>query len=269
MKTHIKKILTIGVVGLASLFIYSCASGGAGAPAPQSVRVEPSASPVDKASMSTSRVAERPGLGTGWGEEKTSKISYSDFQRASTKPYGKVDAIYYNDADGVEAMAGNYRWGRKGLQKSANGLVEWGVKQGASTLKSYYRGGKRFIEGKDGRTYSLVIKNVCHSRLEAVVSVDGLDVINGRPASTKNKGYIVNPGKTLTIKGFRTSEDAVAAFKFSSVSDSYASEKYGDTRNVGVIGLALFTEKGVDPWKWSTREIKTRNEASPFAEAVR
>lgn len=210
--------------------------------------------------------AERPGLGTGWGEKKRSKVSYTSFTRASSKPYGKVETIYYNDKEGVDATAGYYRWGRKGLQKSDNGLVEWGIKQGVSTLRSYKRGGKRYVEGTAERNYAIVIKNVCHSRLEAVVSVDGLDVLNGRAASTINEGYIIEPGKTLTIKGFRTSAEAVAAFKFSSVSGSYSAEKYGETRNVGVIGLALFTEKGVDPWKWSTREIQQRESASPFAQ---
>ena len=38
--------------------------------------------------------------------------------------------------------------------------------------------------------------------------------------------------------------DAVAAFEFSGVGASYANLRHGDTRNVGVIGLAVFTERG-------------------------
>lgn len=123
--------------------------------------------------------------------------------------------------------------------------------------------------GRKGSTYSLVIKNLCHSRLEIVLSVDGLDVMDGRPASTKKRGYIIKPGKTLTVKGFRTSDDAVAAFKFSSVSESYSNKRHGATRNVGVIGMAVFTEKGVDPWKWSKPAVRQRHQANAFAERAR
>jgi len=156
-----------------------------------------------------------------------------------------------------------------GLQKAANGLVEWGVKQGWSYSENLYSNGKRFISGKKNRRYSIVIKNICHSKVEAVVSVDGLDVMSGQQASLKNHGYIISPGETLEIKGFRTSEKAVAAFKFSSVDNSYTNERHGSTRNVGVIGLAIFSQKGRDPWKWSTREVKNRQTASPFVEAAR
>jgi hypothetical protein len=98
-----------------------------------------------------------------------------------------------------------------------------------------------------------------------VVSVDGLDVLDGKPASTKRPGYVIAPGATVEIKGFRTSYEAVAAFKFSSVSQSYANTRHGDTRNVGVIGLAAYLEKGTDPWKWMPKEIEQRDTARPFA----
>ena len=77
----------------------------------------------------------------------------------------------------------------------------------------------------------------------------------------------IAPGATVEIKGFRTSYDAVAAFKFSSVSQSYAQTRHGDTRNVGVIGLAAYLEKGTDPWTWMPEEIDQRNTANPFATA--
>ena len=260
-----KKIITLGLGLIASTIFYSCASAPNVSYSPVSApSLSSPSSEGGSLDYAKSQKAKRPGLGTGWGYAKSSKVKTSYFNR-SNKPYGEVETIYYNDEEGLDAMIGKYRYGKKGLQQSSNGLVEWGVKQGLGTLKSYYRGGKRFVEGGNGRTYSIVVKNICHARIEAVVSVDGLDVMNGRGASTKNRGYVINPGKIVEIKGFRTSEDAVAAFKFSSVASSYSAEKYDTTRNVGVIGLAVFPEEGVDPWKWSTREIKDRTDASPFA----
>ena len=119
---------------------------------------------------------------------------------------------------------------------------------------------------KDG-TYSIYVKNRSKSALEIVASVDGLDVMDGKTASFSKRGYIVNAGETLTIDGFRTSYSSVASFKFSSVSNSYANMRHGDTRNVGVIGLAVFTYKGVDPWTWMPDEVKQRGNARAFADA--
>ncbi|WP_442854580.1 hypothetical protein [Burkholderia sp. A9] len=66
------------------------------------------------------------------------------------------------------------------------------------------------------------------------------------------------PGRTLTIEGFRENRDEVAAFRFASAPDSYvANSKYGDTANVGVIGVALFAQK-------DSGEDALRRNANPF-----
>ena len=208
----------------------------------------------------------RPGLGTGWGNQVSSNIGYSSFIRTSSKPAG-VSSIYYNDKEGVTATAGTWKYSGRGMQKAAGGLVEWGVKGSWGTLKNYNSSGRRYVVGRKGSNYSLVVKNLSHSALVVVLSVDGLDVIDGKPASYKKPGYIIQPGKTLAVKGFRTSQSAVAAFKFSTVSGSYSNLRHSKTRNVGVIGMAVFTQRGVDPWKWSRPAVEHRLGASPFAEA--
>lgn len=210
-----------------------------------------------------SRPISRPGLGTGWGAEIPSKINHTNFTRSSTKPHG-ISTIYYNDKEGIKAMTRAWCHTGSGMQRAAGGLVEWGIKGSWGYLNNFQSNGRRYIVGHQNRTYTIVIKNLCHSRLELVLSVDGLDVIDGRTASTRKRGYILQPGKTLTIKGFRTSESTVAAFKFSSVSSSYSNQRHGTTRNVGVIGIAVFTEKGTSPWKWSCQAVQQRHNASPF-----
>lgn len=208
----------------------------------------------------------RPGLGTGWGNEVSSQISYTSFTRKSSKPAGNA-SLYYNDKEGVNAMANRWKRLGSGMQPAANGLVEWGVTGSWGSLKNYQDDGRRYVVGRKDSNYAIVVKNICQSRLEIVLSVDGLDVMDGKPASYRKTGYILNPGKTLTVKGFRTSESAVAAFKFSTVDNSYSNQRHAKTRNVGVIGMAVFTEKGIDPWKWSHLNVKQRHTASPFAEA--
>lgn len=208
----------------------------------------------------------RPGLGTAWGEEVESSIRYTNFRRAEGRPAG-IEMIYYNDKEGVAAMAGGNHHAGAGMQLAAGGLVSWGVETGWGMAENINSGGRRYIVGRKNATYTLRITNRCASALEVVLSVDGLDVMDGKPASIKKRGYIIQAGKTLEIEGFRTSEDAVAAFRFSSVAGSYANLRHGKTRNVGVIGMAVYTQQGVDPWRWGRGEIKQREGARAFAEA--
>jgi hypothetical protein len=95
-----------------------------------------------------------------------------------------------------------------------------------------------------------------------VLSVDALDVIDGRPAPFRKRGYILNRRQKLVVEGFRQSTEAVAAFRFGPVRESYAPEKYHNTRNVGVIGIALFNEVGSDPW--TDEEVRRRLKANPI-----
>lgn len=267
----LKSILPLGAL-LAAFIISSCAPPPMSPAAASNIvtgglRSGDSAVTRESIDSILNSPAERPGLATGWGAERNSEMSYTSFVRASSKPVG-TDAIFYNNSDGIQAMA---RAPEKvgPMQTAAGSLVEWGIKGGTGYLPAYkeYGFGRRLVAGKFGNTYTIVVKNRCKSALEIVASVDGLDVMDGKTASFSKRGYIVYPGETLEIDGFRKSESKVAAFEFSGVSDSYANLRHGDTRNVGVIGLAVFTRKGVDPWTWSSGEVSRRNSASPFAVA--
>jgi hypothetical protein len=228
---------------------------------PDAAMAEPGAS----SSRHSPPPESRPGLGTGWGDRVSSEMGYTGFVRGSSKPYGGVAAIYYNDKEGGAAMT-SWKYSGRGMQTAANGLVEWGVKGSFGSLKNYHSDNRRFVVGRQGQRYSLVVKNLAKSRLEVVLSVDGLDVLDGKTAGMKKRGYIIAPGKTLQVKGWRTSSSSVASFEFSSVAGSYANLGSGETRNVGVIGMAVFTEKGVSPFAWMPDEVRRREAASPFAE---
>jgi hypothetical protein len=110
--------------------------------------------------------------------------------------------------------------------------------------------------------YSIVVRNKTHLRLEIVLSVDGLDVLDGRKASVRKPGYLMALRSQLVVEGFRQSPEAVAAFRFSPVRESYAAEKYHNTKNVGVIGIAVFRESGTNPW--TDEEVRKRLNANPF-----
>lgn len=113
----------------------------------------------------------------------------------------------------------------------------------SSRLPTFYSNGRAYVLGSIGERYRIRVSNPTPRRVEAVVSVDGLDAIDGRTASFDDKrGYVIPAYGEITIDGFRTSLDQVATFRFSSVRDSYAARK-GEARNVGVIGVAFFPER--------------------------
>ena len=114
-------------------------------------------------------------------------------------------------------------------------------------LDTFQHKGRYYVAGAVGKRYSVRVTNPTSERIEAVISVDGLDAIDGRTADFLTKrGYIVPPYGELKVDGFRVSLQDVATFRFSAVKDSYAGRK-GQPRHVGVVGVAIFTERLQDP----------------------
>jgi hypothetical protein len=113
----------------------------------------------------------------------------------------------------------------------------------ARALPVFHHEGRSYVLGTVGDRYEIVLSNPTSQRVEAVVSIDGLDAIDGTAADYVHKrGYILPAYGGATIEGFRTSLDQVATFRFSSVADSYAG-RLGQARDVGVIGVAFFPER--------------------------
>ena len=125
------------------------------------------------------------------------------------------------------------------MQKSS---YEFDVLVHGSSAKEYYHNGSYYIEGKEGTRFSIRMRNNSSHRVLFVPTVDGLSIMNGKEASFKSSGYIVGAYDSLTISGWRTSNDNVAEFFFSSPKQSYAS-KMDRAGNLGVIGCAVFKEK--------------------------
>jgi hypothetical protein len=112
---------------------------------------------------------------------------------------------------------------------------------------AYLHQGETWVLGRLGERYTLRVHNRSDRRIEAVVSVDGRDVVDGKPAEFRRKrGYLVEAWGTVDIDGWRVSQREAAAFRFSRVADSYAA-RTGSARNVGVIGVAVFPERWSPP----------------------
>jgi hypothetical protein len=116
------------------------------------------------------------------------------------------------------------------------------LRESGEVLPTYAFRDRFYVQGNASERYILRITNPTPNRVEAVVSVDGLDVVDGENGDLNKRGYVVPPYGETRIEGFRTSQADVATFRFSSVVDSYAGKK-GKARNVGVIAVAIFEEQ--------------------------
>lgn len=116
------------------------------------------------------------------------------------------------------------------------------IRENGDTLPTYASRDRFYVQGNAGERYIIRVTNPTGRRVEAVVSIDGLDVIDGEDGDLRKRGYVVPPYGEVRIEGFRTSTSDVATFRFNSVNDSYANKK-GKARNVGVIAVAIFEEQ--------------------------
>jgi hypothetical protein len=257
---------------------YGGAQGGTG-----DAYAPPSPAQREPRAASEAPRRERPGLGTRFGEDRYAPVQEVSFVRQGGDP-AYLATLHYDDRAGIEALRARservWSWrdgepvfrsyrGRAGLW---GGLTIRVVDESGRSLPAYHVGERVLVIGEAGRRYALQVENRTSRRFEVVASVDGLDVVDGKPAHLSKRGYVVGPGGRLLIEGYRRSMNEVAAFRFGSVRDSYAAKtaEFGD-RHVGVIGVALFAEEGYEPddQYWQERqerddEARRREQADPF-----
>ena len=108
-------------------------------------------------------------------------------------------------------------------------------------LETWRHDGRIYIAGTPGERYAVRLANRSGGRLLTVLSVDGVNAVTGETAAARQSGYVLGPGQSAEIRGWRKSLDDVAAFYFTALPDAYAA-RTGRPDNVGVIGVAVFRE---------------------------
>ena len=115
-----------------------------------------------------------------------------------------------------------------------------------ATLPVYQHRGEYWVAGQPGARYAISVRNKGQGRLLAVTSVDGVNVLSGKTAAYNQSGYVFDSWTSYQISGWRKSDSEVAAFEFAAAGDSYAAQT-GRPGQVGVIGVALFRERPIEP----------------------
>lgn len=118
--------------------------------------------------------------------------------------------------------------------------------QGGQVLRSYTHEGQQFVEAPPTGEYQIRITNRGGRRRLAVISVDGINVIDASNAGFDGPGYVLTGWQAVTIPGWRRSDATVANFAFNpNEGESYAEQTGRGKKNTGVIGIAVFDEKYV------------------------
>jgi hypothetical protein len=112
-------------------------------------------------------------------------------------------------------------------------------------LPERQRDSRHYILVQKGQEYKLKVNNYSGQQVLAVITVDGLSVMDGQPGDILSSGgYILEPNKSIEIPGWRLNNQEVAKFYFSSIDSSYA-HLMGKPTNIGVIGCAFFADKSL------------------------
>lgn len=127
-----------------------------------------------------------------------------------------------------------------------------------------YKNGTDWIEARNGVRYVVEVRNDDYKRILAVVSVDGLNVVNGKHEDHSTApGYIIHSHGNIKIPGWKISQDNVKEFYFTPQDNSYSHKLGANEQNTGVIATAIYTEKEVWTYTYSNTNIKGSSTSHP------
>lgn len=132
--------------------------------------------------------------------------------------------------------------GQAPIVAQEDGAYEMEIVVRGTPRPALWLGGQRYVEGRLGERYAIRLHNHAWRRVEVVVAVDGRDAIDGGPAHAGKRGYVIRPHSTVEIDGFRLSLNDVAAFRFTTVPDSYAA-RMGSPWSAGHVSASFFPER--------------------------
>lgn len=140
---------------------------------------------------------------------------------------------------------------------SANRAFEASVHVRGRPVKEVHHRGRTYIEGRKGTEYTLHFTNnrltrgMRANRVLVIPSVDGLCVLDGKPAGRNSPGFVVEYGESIDIPGWMVDSSTAAKFTFwpqdARGESTYVEElsKSGapvDVGNQGLIGFMVLKE---------------------------
>lgn len=110
-------------------------------------------------------------------------------------------------------------------------------------LREFRHKGELHVEAPPAGDYVVRLTNDHPARRMAVLSVDGVNAVNGVDAGFDGPGYVLQPWGSIDVPGWYRDGKEVAAFSFQEQGQGYAVQTGRGIQNIGVIGVAVFNEK--------------------------
>ena len=119
------------------------------------------------------------------------------------------------------------------------------------TLRKYYVDGIETVGAWGDEPFEIRFKNNTYQKVQVKISLDGTDILSGKPADTEvsKDMWVVNGYATLSLKAWPETNNGGAAFVFTSGDKSVAVHTHGDLSSRGIIAAAVYTEGHVEPIK--------------------
>lgn len=131
------------------------------------------------------------------------------------------------------------------------------------SMKKYYVDGIETVGAWGDEPFEIRFKNNTWQKVQVKLSLDGTDILTGKPADTavSKDMWVCNAYGTLSLKAWPETNNGGASFVFTSANNSVAVHTHGDLSSRGIIAAAVFTEGHVEPtpiyvnpWPWRTEE---------------
>lgn len=116
-------------------------------------------------------------------------------------------------------------------------------------LKKYNIDGMDTVGVFGNEAFEIHFKNGNSQDVQVRVSLDGTDVLTGKPADLEinHSMWLVKAGRTLHLKAWAENNQGGARFVFTDGEKGVALNAHGDVSHKGIISVAVFTENGAAP----------------------
>ena len=157
-------------------------------------------------------------------------------------------------------------WRNRGWGTTADGrLVDVQVEVGGRATPLYMsprNDARLYFQASKGRNYGIRLTNQTSERVGVLLTVDGLNVINGNLSSQSRHEpmYVLDPWESTVIQGWRSSLDEVRRFVFVDEQRSYAERTGQGNGDLGWLRVTTFREVN----GWQRFKPQTRRESDEF-----
>jgi len=124
----------------------------------------------------------------------------------------------------------------------------------SKALKKYSVDGIETVGAWGDEPFEIRFKNNTWNRVQVKLTMDGTDILTGKPASTEvskdmwlKDMWLVEANSSITLKAWPETSNGGASFVFTSAKNSVAAHTHGDMSSRGIIAAAVYVEGYKEP----------------------